>query len=137
MQIVTLQDARLLAWANAMLGLNFSPESCRWVAGLADGCVVFVVVYSRFSARNCELTIATDGTRRWATRQSLREIFGLPFLLWGLRRVTFVVRADNVPSLDMLVRLGAKKEGVIEAAFDGDVDGVVFGMLKERCRWIA
>lgn len=136
MQIVTLQDPRLLDWANQKLELDFAPDQCRWVAGLGDGGVVFVVVYSRFSARNCELTIATDMSRRWATRASLRAIFGVPFDFWKLRRVTFVARADNNRSIDMLWRLGALAEGRIEAVFEGDVDGVVFGMLKERCRWI-
>lgn len=137
MEIITLQDARLLAWAEARLGLQWRRDQCRWVAGLAAGGVVFVVVYSRFSKRNCELTIATDGSKRWATKKSLRAIFATPFVQWNLRRVTFVARADNLASRDMLLRLGAVEEGRIRKTFDGDVDGVVFGMLKEECRWIA
>lgn len=136
MDIIYLQDPRLLQWANERLGVRFEEGSCRWVAGLANGSVVFTVVYSRFSLRNCELTLATDGTKRWATKRTLREIFRTPFKVWGFRRVTFVVRADNHASLDMLERLGAVWEGRVRLAFEGDVDGVIFGMLKEECRWI-
>lgn len=136
MDIIYLQDPRLLRWANERLGARYEEGSCRWVAGLANGSVVFVVVYSRFSLRNCELTIVTDGTKRWATRRSLREIFRTPFKVWSFRRVTFVVRADNLASLDMLDRLGAVREGCVRKTFEGEVDGIIFGMLEEECRWL-
>lgn len=96
---------------------------------------MFVVIYSRFGPRNCELTIATDGTRRWASKRSLRAIFHVPFTQWALARVTFVVRADNKTSIDMCERLGAVQEGVIRKAFADDVHGVVLGMLREECSW--
>lgn len=135
MDIVTLQDPRLLTWLNARLSTQFEEASCRWVAGLADGSIVFVVVYSTFSRRSCELTIATDETRRWATKRTLHHIFRIPFVEWSLRRVMFVARADNTVSLDMIERLGAEREGQLRRHFSGDVDGVLFGMLREECRW--
>lgn len=137
MDFTTLQDARLLAWASERLGVTFQPDQCRWVAGLEAGGAVWVVVYSRFSRRGCELTIATDGSKRWASKRSLRLIFGMPFKFWGLRRTTFVVSADNKRSIDMLERLGAVREGTVRKAFDGDVDGHVYGMLREECRWVS
>lgn len=141
MQIITLQDARLLAWAKQRLQLTFNPASCRWVAGLDAGGVVWVVVYSHFSSVNCQLTIATDNSKRWATRRSLRAIFTPPFVEWGLRRVSFLVAANNEWSLRMMRNrgrspLGVVEEGRVRAAFPGDVDGVLFGMLKEECRWL-
>ena len=141
MEIITIQDARLLAWAEAQLKATFDPSACRWVAGLDRGGVIWVVVYSRFCDRNCEVTIATDGSKRWATRRTLRAIFSHPFMQWGLARVTFIVAADNDRSLAMLRHegpggIGAKQEGRLRAAFDGDVDGIVFGLLKTECKWI-
>lgn len=141
MQIDLSQDARLLAWAAERLEGTFAPETCRWVAGLADGGVVFVVVYSHFSSRNCQLSIATDGSKRWATRRTLRAIFSAPFAHWNLRRVTFVVAADNDRSLKMMQHcgrspLGVVPEGRVRAAFPNDVDGLLFGMLREECRWL-
>lgn len=53
-----------------------------------------------------------------------------------MRRVNFIVAADNRVSVDMVERLGAQIEGRVRCAFPGDVDGLVMGMLKEECRWV-
>lgn len=138
MDITTDQDIRLLLWAAERLQVQpWNPDQVRWIAGWSDAGPVFVVIYSRFSDRNCELTIATDGTRRWATRKALKAIFTVPFRQWGLRRVSFIVRADNQASIDLCQRLGAVREGVVRKTFPGDVDGVVLGMLAEECLWTA
>lgn len=135
MDIVAAQDPWLLEWAGARLRASWEPERVRWISGVSAGAPVFVVVYSRFGDGNCELTIATDGTRRWATRRSLRAIFSVPFRQWGLRRVTFMVRADNAASLDLCERLGAVREGVVREAFPDGEAGVLLGMLRKECTW--
>jgi RimJ/RimL family protein N-acetyltransferase len=134
MTLTVIQDPRLLAWANARLDAHFEPERCRWVAGFEDAGPIFVVVYLRFSPRNVELALATDGTKRWATRRALRLIFSQPFKTWKLARCTFVVEGDNVKSIDMLDRLGAVREGCIRCAF-AHSDGYVYGMLAKECKW--
>ena len=50
--------------------------------------------------------------------------------------MTFVVKSDNLASLEMMPRLGAVEEGRIRHTFGEHVDGIVFGMLKEECRWL-
>ena len=134
-------DVHALIWAEEKLGATFNPKACRWVAGRDAGGFVFVVVYSHFSSANCHLSIATDGSKRWATRASLRAIFDAPFKTWGLRRVTFVVSADNEKSLQMMEKRGRSplevvREGTARCAFPNDVDGFLFGMLREECRWL-
>ena len=137
MKIITEQDIRLLAWAQQQLDVKWNPSECRWLAGIESDALVFVVIYSRFSERNCELTIATDKTKRWATKENLRSIFTPPFEQWKLRRVTFIVKSDNKASLKMMRPLGAVREGIIRQAFTNKVDGIIFGMLREECRWIS
>lgn len=141
MQIVTLQDARLLAWAERILDQTYDPTTCRWVAGLADGGVVWVAVYSHFSTRNCLVSIATDGSKRWASRTTFRTICGFAFKQWGLARMTFLVAVDNERSLAMFrhsgrASFGAVEEGRMRVAFNGDVDGIVFGLLAKECKWL-
>lgn len=46
-----------------------------------------------------------------------------------------VTAADNAPMIACLHKLGAREEGRLRKWFPGDVDGLVFGMLKEECRW--
>ena len=135
MEIIAAQDLALLAWAQERLGARWEADQVRWLSGVADGLPVFVVLYSRFSERNCELSIATDMTKRWATRRALRAIFHVPFRQWQLRRVTFVINAENKASIDLCERLGAVHEGRVRKSFPGDADGLVLGILKEECKW--
>lgn len=135
MDIIAAQHPALLEWAGRELDTSWSPSPVHWLSGVAGDRVVFVVVYSAFSERNCMLSIATDGTKRWASRKSLRAIFHVPFNQWNLARVSFLVRFDNEKSLDLCRRLGAHIEGYVRRAFS-EGDGVMFGMLKEECRWI-
>ena len=135
MEIIAAQDWPLLDWAQHRLDTSWDASQVRWLSGIADGLPVFVVVYSRFSERNCELSIATDQTKRWATRKALRAIFHIPFNQWRLRRVTFVINAENKVSIDLCERLGAVREGVVRKSFPGDADGLVLGLLREENKW--
>lgn len=135
MHIITIQDERLLRWAEQRLDVCFKGTECSWIAGISDNAIAFVVVYSRFSRRNCEMTIATDGGKRWATRRSLRAIFHPPFVQWELERVTFMVEANNKASIRMCRTAGARVEGVLRKWF-GEQNGVVFGMLRNECRYL-
>ena len=141
MEIVVIQDARLLAWAAKRVGTTFAPAECKWVAGLGPGGITWVVVYSHFSDRNCAMSIATDGSRRWASRAMFAQIFGIPFVQWKFPRVTFIVAENNARSLAMLrhngrFSIGAREEGRMRAMFADDVDGIAFGLLARECRWI-
>lgn len=141
MQIVHLQDARLLVWANERLGQSFHPSQCRWVAGLVDGGIDWVAVFSHFSNTNCTLSIATAGSKRWASRAMFRAVFAFPFLQWNLLRVTMIVDERNEVSLKMLRRqgrftIGGREEGRMRDLFAEGVDGIVFGLLKKECAWI-
>lgn len=137
MDIVTIQHPKLLSWAAERLATSWRLEDVRVLAGLGESEPVFVVVYSRFYPGACELTLATDGTKRWATKRSLRQIFSLPFVSWGMRRVMFVIRADNEASQDMVRRLGAQLEGRIRQGASDGTDTLIYGMLRtEASRWL-
>ena len=142
MDILVIQDARLLAWAGKRLDTTWRPQECKWVAGLAAGGIDWVVVYSHFSDRNCAMSIATSGSKRWASRQVFQTVFGIPFTQWRLPRVTMLVAENNEASLKMLRKregrfvIGAQEEGRMRAMFPGDVDGIVFGLLAKECPWV-
>jgi len=139
LELIYAQDVRLLRWAESKLGHSLG-DRARWIAGLDAelASVVFVVVFNDFCDRNCQMTIATDATKRWASRRTLRAVFSAPFIQWKLARVTFVVASTNAPSLSLCERLGAQREGRIRGLFAEDADGIVFGLLKsEAQRWLA
>lgn len=129
------QNASWLAFANEILGVDFTAEQCVWISHIADGKPIAVAVYNRFSKHNCEMSIATDGGRRWATRAFLRTCYLYPFKQMNLRRVSAVVEEKNVRSLNLCRKLGHTEEARLKSWF-GEQDGVLFRMMKENCKWL-
>ena len=111
-------------------------DDCKAIAHLYDdGTIAAVAIYTNFHEWDLEMSIASDGGRKWLCRRFLRAAFGYPFKMLQLRRVTGIVEEDNAAALDMDQRLGFVKEGRLRKWF-GDKDGIVFGMLAEECKWL-
>lgn len=130
------QRQEYLDFLNDAFGTHHRMEQVRLLAVLRGAAVAAVLMYSRITRRSCEMTVATDGGRDWATRATLRHVFGFPFQQLGLHRATVVVRKDNEASLSLCRRLGYVPEGCVREAFDDGTDGIVMGMLRRECRWI-
>lgn len=130
------QEPAWLDWASEVLKVKFDPSAAAWIARLrGDATPHAVVVYTRFSPFNCEMSIASDGDVRWGSREFMRVCYSYPFIQCNLNRITVVVEEDNERSLVMCRKLGHVQEGVLKQWF-GTKDGIVFRMLKEECRWI-
>jgi RimJ/RimL family protein N-acetyltransferase len=129
------EDDRLLPWALERTGIpGFRPDA-RTIGYERDGETVAVVVFDGFSEIDCNMHIASDGTRRWLTRELLTAAFAFPFIQCGLRRVTGLVPARNVAALRFDEHIGFRREGYhARAAKDGDL--VSLGMLREWCRFL-
>lgn len=136
MRVSGQQAPRYFDFLNGMLQTDHRPDRSKVIAVERGDDIAAVVLYSRISTRSCEMTIATDGGRDWATRSTLAEIFGYPFLQLRLHRVMVVVAASNAASLSLCKRLGYVVEGCVREAMPGDEDGILMGMLRRECRWI-
>jgi RimJ/RimL family protein N-acetyltransferase len=135
-RITTQQEPSWLGWASSVLSVKFDQSQSAWITRLNDdGTPSAVVVYTRFSPHNCEMSIATDGKRAWASREFLRVVYRYPFEQLALARVTAVIEQDNTPSLSMCRKLGHVQEGTLKQWF-GAKDGIVMRMLRSECRWI-
>lgn len=99
------------------------------------GQLVGVAVFEHFTEGDCHVHIASDGSRRWLTREFLAHIFAYPFIQLGQRRVTGLVRSTNYRALEFDLHIGFKVEGRMREAFpDGDM--MILGMLKSECRYL-
>lgn len=134
---LTIDDPpTLLAWAAGRVGIETWPADSKAIGAVgADGRLRGVVVYNAFLDEGCSIHIATDRSRRWATRGTLRGFFRYPFVQCELRRLTAYTPAHNVPSQILALKLGFRFEGVQRQAFDGR-DMVFLGMLRAECRWL-
>lgn len=68
------------------------------------------------------------------TRVLLRGIFAALFT--KATRVTALVDPENHEGQDRVIRLGFVYEGFLRRGLDGDRDAMIFGMLREDCRYL-
>ena len=136
--------------ANPTMSLVIGPEVVRWVArktneygnfGTAqgigwqkDGLIVAGVAYCEWNGPNVVCHIASDGSRRWLTREYLRVIFDYPFNQLGCKRITVCVGEGNGASRRFVEHLGFTRETTLAGAHpSGDL--LVYRLWKEDCRW--
>ena len=127
-----------LAWAAERCGVTAWSNDSQAVAvvDVAEKRLAAVIVFNLFVGSQCCVHIATDGSRRWASRTVLRALFEYPFIVQDLTRLTAFVAVENTASLKLVKKLGFKHEGVQRGAgaFGGNL--VMSGMLRHECKWL-
>lgn len=131
------QRPEYFSFASRVLNVQYEHgDDCKSIARLhEDGSIAAVALFTNFHEHDLEISIASDGSRKWLDRRFLRVVFGYPFKMLQMKRVTGIVEQDNTAALDMDRRLGFVEEGRLRKWF-GDKDGIVFGMLAEECKWL-
>lgn len=129
------EEDRLLPWAQERIGVSFRRDA--YTIGLRkNGKVVAVVVFDNFSECDCNMHIASDGTRAWMNKSLLVSAFAYPFLQLRFNRVTGLVPAHNEAALAFDEHLGFVREGYHPKAGPEGGDLISLGMLRENCRFI-
>jgi L-amino acid N-acyltransferase YncA len=134
-EIIGEQRPALLEWAQRVMGgVKLAPDA-KTIAAVKGDEILAVACYDTFTAFDCHMHIASNGSRLWLTRAFLREAFAYPFLQCGLRRITGLVSASNKDAMRFDLHLGFRIEGLCrEGAPDGDL--FILGMLRRECRFI-
>lgn len=70
------------------------------------------------------------------TRGFIRAMFHYPFYQLGVRRITACARVSNHQSRKFLHRVGFALEGMQRSGYQDGEDKMLFGMLREECRWL-
>lgn len=132
--IIFQQDQQLIEWAAQVIGFTPRPDA-RAIGYASGGHMRAVTVFDTFGESDCNIHIASDGSRRWCSREYLLHSFAFPFIQLKLARVTGFVPSKNSDALRFDLHLGFQREGLMRNAFRGD-DLIILGMLREECRWI-
>tara|TARA_R110000868_G_scaffold157001_4_gene384063 strand:- start:249 stop:674 length:426 start_codon:yes stop_codon:yes gene_type:complete len=117
-----------------------TPESLVWqdrweaLCAVPSGRLAGVVVYNNWRGRSIETHWA--GLPGWLTRANLRGIFAFPFDTLGCRRVTGIIRRNNRTARRVAEKIGFKLEGVAREGFEDGTDAMIYGMVRNDCRWI-
>ncbi|MBI0330727.1 GNAT family N-acetyltransferase [Burkholderia plantarii] len=105
--------------------------------GLAkDGELVAGVVFQGHNGPNLLMHFALDGSRHLITAAFVAAAFLYPFAMLGCRRVTGLVRVDNLDAQRLDEHLGFVREGVMRSAASDGTDFILYGMLRDECRYI-
>lgn len=132
-------QGKLLEWA-ALHGptYDFRRQMASAQGIIVDNKLVAVCVYHTFRHQvpDIEMTMVADSPR-WATPGAVRFLLSYPFLQLKVRRVTCLIGRKNKRSRRLVEGLGWKLEGTCRRAWDGKQDCMVYGLLREECRWIS
>ena len=100
-----------------------------------NGSLVAGVAYAEWNGPNVVCHIASDGSRRWATRQYLWTIFDFPFTQLGCKRITVCVGEGNSASRGFVLHLGFTCEATLTGAHpSGDL--LVYRLFRHDCRFL-
>ena len=101
-----------------------------------DGKIIAGVVYNLYNGPSVCMHVAAEPGNRWLTKDFLFTVFAYPFIQLGCNRVTGLVRVDNIEARRFDEHLGFVQEGIIRRGADDGTDMILYGMLKEECRWL-
>ena len=121
-------------FVSELIGEQFRPPDPN-LGMLTDGKLIAGCVFNFYTGSGICMNVAAS-EKGWLNRAFLRAAFGYPFRQLNCRRVTGLVRTDNVDAQRFDEALGFKREGLLRQADDDGCDLIVYGMLKSECRWL-
>lgn len=102
-----------------------------------DGEILAGVVLDNYRIESnsiCASIAITDA--KAFSKRIINALFDTAFIKIGVERITCMIEVDNHKSNSLTSRLGFTQEGVMRRASFNKKDLVVYGMLKEDCKWI-
>lgn len=130
-------DEMVAEWVQKRIA-HFTIDGAYSAIGLVNeqGHLLAGVVYEQYTGIDVHVHIAAVPGKRWISRFWLGEVFRYPFVQLGVHRMTGLVPAKNKAAQAFDEHLGFKLEGRLREKLPGGDDLLVYGMLKEECRWL-
>jgi RimJ/RimL family protein N-acetyltransferase len=130
------QESKVVPWVGQRIDEDNFGKECIALGLEEDGKLIAGVVFNWYTGPSIAMHVAAEPGRRWLNRDFLYRCFAYPFLQLKCNRVTGLVKVDNLDSQRFNERLGFKKEGVIRQGAEDKTDFILYGMLKDECRWL-
>jgi len=93
------------------------------------------VIYNGYEAANVNMHIGAIEGSHWLTPSFLFAAFDYPFNELNKRRASAYIKAKNKRAIQFARNLGFKYEGTLKNFYKDD-DQLVYGMLREHCRFL-
>lgn len=103
---------------------------------LKGGRLVAGVIFNHFEECNLYMHVSAIPKTMWVTQGIARQVFDYPFNQLGMRRVTAIMPSRLMTARKFNERLGFEFEGIQRNYYQDD-DAVLYGLLRENCRFIS
>lgn len=142
--VIVRPNEALIQWIKDRLPpefgyVDFVPAETQCSVLLSDdGQPLVVVALDGFSDHSCDLTIVSDGSKRWGTPAFITATYEYIFVTRGLNRLSMIVAAQNEPAVKLHRMFGHVQEGVHRDYFGPGRDAFSFSLLKSdylKGRW--
>lgn len=130
------QDARVLDFMAEHLSDCELPADSVTLGVESNGELIAGVAFENYTKTNISIHVAALEGRHWLSKDFLFRVFAYPFLQLGCNRVTGLVRVDNIKAQRLDEHLGFVQEGIIRRGATDGTDYIMYGMLKDECRWL-
>jgi len=135
--IIVGRDVAVAEWVRTHIpgvSIEFWPSGYHAIGFAIGSELIAGAVYCNFTWPTIEISLASISPR-WASRRNLAALAAYPFLQLNCKRLGATTRRKNQPVRAFLCRLGFQEEGIARCAYPDD-DAVIYGMLREECRWL-
>ncbi len=130
-------DAHVLAFMRDRLPSVRDWGPCAALGIVRDGTLIGGVVFNNFHPEVGDVLIsAAFDTSAWFRPRTVRRVFAFPFDHLGCARLSDHVPRKLKPARRFAEKAGFRLEGVKRRGFDGRQDLMLYGMLREECRFL-
>lgn len=140
-EVVYQPQEEMIEWAAATLadtsGAEFRFRGDAHAIGMRDeNGFRGVVVFDNFSDTGCWISVVSDGSKRWMSKEFIIRVFAYPFHQLLYPRINAFVSEHNAESRAFCDKFGWMVEGRLREAGAKGEDLIVYGMLRRECRWL-
>jgi len=129
-----------LQWMRERIGGDigeFDAKECRTIAHVLihddkPAEILAVVAFNRWSPFACEGNIASDGTKRWFSREFAFTVYDFVFRHANKTRFNFTVSVDNKEAIQMHESLGHEYVAKLADAFGENEDALIYGLTRKQ-----
>ena len=123
---------RVVEWVSGKLAATYNRPTGIGIE--KNGELIAGVVFDEYNRANVNISVASDGSRRWLNRSFLWAVFDYAFKVCKVRRVTALIASDNHQSINFCRAVGFSHEATLkDAHVNGDI--LIYRMFRDECKW--
>ena len=113
---------------------NATFKECAAIGIEKDGAIIAGVVFDEWNGANANITVASDGSRKWLNRHFLLAVFDYAFNVLKAKRLTALIAEFNKDSMRFCRHIGFTPEATLTDAHpSGDL--YVYRLMRDECKW--